>query len=92
MELFTTGVSAATTTTPLSLENSLKRCVDSALVDRPTEFIFLSSFALIVQIFLTDNGFKPIKEVLYDEMRDKYGERVVVAGEHTSTVTAYKAL
>ena len=48
--------------------------------------------AFIIQIFLADNGFKRIKEVLYDEMRDKYGERVVVAGEHTSTVTAYKAL
>ena len=47
---------------------------------------------LIVQIFLADNGFKRIKEVQYDEMRDKYGERVVVAGEHTSTVTAFKIL
>ena len=46
----------------------------------------------IVQIFLAHNGFEPIKEVMYDQMRDKYGEKVVVAGEHTSTVAAYKAL
>ena len=46
----------------------------------------------LIQIFLDDNGFKPIKEVKYNHLRDKYGEKVVIAGEHTSTVTAYKKL